>query len=169
MEATIEVREFEIDDYRTESYKSLFGWKQRTIDLGKKKQYAVDLTLMPSEEEKAIILKYKLNELAMEEMPAFSEELLAAFERADQEALKANYSERGERLFAEQLAELRAKKEQILLERYFDNPYTRSFSIRQDAHTYADKLEKEILPNIKNQIDYYRLDAVRGDKRTITL
>jgi hypothetical protein len=65
--------------------------------------------------------------------------------------------------------ELRAKKRQTLLNQYFDNPYTKNFEIRQDAHTYADKLEKEILPTIKSQIDYYRLESVRQDKRTITL
>lgn len=144
MEASIEISEFDHEDVRFESYKSFFGWKQRQINLGKKKRFAVSLTLMPSEEEKAIVLQYKLNELAVEEFPFYSEEDLAEIERSNQQALQENYSELGERLFADQLAEQRAKKEQILLERYFDNPFRRTFHVRQDAHTYADKLEKEI-------------------------
>jgi hypothetical protein len=166
MEATIEIKDYEIDDYRIETRKTFFGGlKTQQVPLGKKKKYTIYLTIMPSEEERAIILKYKLDELSVEEEPYWTEEdidrRMAMFDIGTSPML--------DQMHDEEIREMRARKKQILLGQYFDNPFTKDFDIRQDAHTYADKLEKEILPLIKNQIDYYRLESVRRDKRTITL
>jgi hypothetical protein len=169
MEASIEITEAEYNDFRLETYKTFFGGvKSRQVSLGKKKRYTVELTINPSEEERAIILKYKLDELAVETEAKFTPEQLQEME-ADQRAMHGISSEIIDTIVNGAMAELRAMKEQTLLGQYFDNPYTKSFDIRQDAHMYADKLEKEILPLIKTQIDYYRLESIRRDKRTITL
>ncbi len=139
------------------------------IPLGKQKRYNVKLVIQPTEEERAIILKYKLDELAAETEEKFSEEFLAEHE-AHMRVTMGNISEEMfKKIVLDGIADMRKEKKQTLIGQYFDNPYTKNFDIRQDAHTYADKLEKEILPLIKNQIDYYRLDAVRGGKRTISL
>lgn len=171
MEATIEIRESEYTDRKQETYLGLFGRvKYRDVILGQKKHYTVYLTLIPSEEERAIILKYKIDELAIEEERTFSDEQLAEQER-DYRLHLRNFTEEQfqQSGIAAGLREMRQEKKQTLLNQYFDNPYTKGFDTRQDAHTYADKLEKEILPMIKSQIDYYRLESVRQDKRTITL
>ena len=169
MEGSIEIKESEYNDFRTEFYRGFFGReKMRAIPLGKKKQWTVELTLVPSEEERAIILKYKLDELAVETEPKYTSAQLEKLE-ADNRQLFAASGETGERIVNDMMADHRAAKEQTLFGYYFNNPYTKSFDVRQDAHTYADKLEKEILPLIKNQIDYYRLEAVCQDKRAIKL
>jgi hypothetical protein len=170
MEATIEIKDYERDDIQHESYRTFFGGvKSRQVNRGKKKFYALNLYLMPSEEERAIILKYKLDELAIETDNKFTEEYLADSE----EQMRALTPGVSEEIFKPGIGagidDLRKMKTQTLLNHYFDNPYTKHFDTRQDAHTYADKLEKEILPLIKSQIDYYRLESVRRDKRTITL
>jgi hypothetical protein len=168
MEATLEVREYEINDSRIDTRKTFFGGiKTVVVPLGLKKKYAVDLHLTPSEEEKAIILKYKLDELAIETEPKFTDEFLEA--QLDSYRAMGMTEEQLNHGIRQGNDELRAMKTQTLLNQYFDNPFTKTFDIRQDAHTYADKLEKEILPMIKSQIDYYRLESVRLDKRTITL
>ncbi|MGC2409558.1 MAG: hypothetical protein WA441_06105 [Methyloceanibacter sp.] len=169
MEANIEIKENEYDDVRFEYRKTFFGGtKTVKVPLGKKKSYNVHLTINPTEEERAIILKYKIDELAVETAPKFTPEQLEQME-IDQRAMHGRSSEIIDNIVSGAMADLRAMKEQTLLGQYFDNPYIKSFDVRQDAHTYMDKLEKEILPLIKTQIDYYRLEAVRRDKRTINL
>jgi len=169
MEASIEIKEHEFDDVRFETRRTFFGGvKTVQVPLGKKKTYIVELTINPTEEERAIILKYKLDELALETRPKFSPEQLEEME-AQQRAMFGHHSDTIETIVSGAMADFRAMKEQTLLGQYFDNPYAKSFDIRQDAHTYADELEKDILPRIKNQIDYYRLESIRQDKRTISL
>jgi hypothetical protein len=170
MEATIDIKDYEIDDFRLETYKTFFGGiKTRNVPLGKKKRYNVELTIIPTEEERAIILKYKLDELSVEEERKYSEEFLQQFEERNRVAYASLSAEMQHKLIDETNAEMRKEVKQTLLGEYFNNPYEKNFEVRQDAHSYADKLEKEILPLIKTQIDYYRLESVRRDKRTITL
>jgi hypothetical protein len=169
MEATINIRESQYEDVSLETYKTFFGGlKTRRVSRGTKACHILELTIMPTEEERAIILKYKLDELAVETEAKYTPERLEEME-AEQRSMFGRDSETVDAIVAGTMAELRSMKDQTLLGQYFDNPYTRNFDLRQDAHTYADKLEKEVLPLIKTQIDYCRLESMRRDKRTITL
>src|SRR5947207_9494555 len=81
MEATIDIKEYEVDDVDHEPYRTFFGGlKFREVNRGKKKYYVLNLTLNPSEEERAIILKYKLDELAVETALRYTPEYMADYE-----------------------------------------------------------------------------------------
>ena len=170
MEATIEIKESEYDDHRHDHRRTLFGrYKMVVVPLGKKKRSTVYLYLTPSEEERAIILQYKLDELAVETEPKYTAEYMQDYEYQQRQLHSTLSEEMFKNIVGVVMAEMRQQKNQTLLNRYFDNPYTKDFDLRQDAHTYVDKIENEILPLIKTQIDYYRLESMRRDKRTITL
>jgi hypothetical protein len=58
MEATIEIKESEYEEVHLQSRRTFFGrLTSEPVPHGRKKEYTVGLTIIPSEEERAIILK----------------------------------------------------------------------------------------------------------------
>src|SRR5579864_3055051 len=170
VEATIEIKESEYEDAKIEYTTTFFGrLKHRIVPLGTKKRYSVELTVIPSEEERAIVVTYKIDELWMESERKYTDKFLQKFERDQMLIMLHDHGEIAERALRENIDQMREEKTYTLIGQYFDNPYVKNFDVRQDAHLYADKLEREILPFIRDQIGYYRAESLRQDKRQISL
>lgn len=178
MEATIEIKESEYDDPSIKTSRSFrFGVDLASALLGsgaqpkntpKKMEFHVELTLTLTEEERALVYKYGLNKLKIDEHPKYSKRTLAAFIQ-DQKNQKGRFSSAQMVGIANAQIQLAPNViEYVTIENLFQQPYIRIFDSRQDAHEYCDKLEKSILLPLKNNIDYYRGEAARGDKRTIS-
>ena len=124
--------------------------------------FEVHLTLIPSEEERAIIHKYRLGELIVEEEPHFSDTQIE-----EQRALVHIETDSDLKIAHRRtLEEMRKSKTIYRFANYFDNPFVRTFPHPKGAHKYVDKLKEEVLPIIKSNIDYF---GARTEKETFTL
>jgi hypothetical protein len=159
MDVTIDVKENITPPYRDEIKKTFFG-KEKTVRVARTPSqiWEVHLTLLPTEEERAIIHKYRLAELIVEEEPLYSEETIAE--------VNACYQTTKDDFYRKRRDEMRVTKAVYRIKNYFDNPFVRTFNHPKEAHEYVDKLKQDFLPIIKSNIDNY---VGRVDKETFSL
>lgn len=181
MDVTIEYKEEPSEPFRIEEHQTWWGGrKTRQIAQEPVTLYKVYLYLVPSEEERAVILKYKVSELMFDDEPEYSprqikeaaQKLMEAAERHDQRML-AVASQKEMTTLQEEVAywerELEHRKYSKIgtrLEEYFDNPFVRAFEHPQDAQAYIDRLQETTLPRIKAYIQDY---ASRPDRLSFSL
>jgi hypothetical protein len=181
MDVTIEYKQETTPPYREETTKTLFGGtKTRQIPQRSITSYNVYLYIVPTEEERATILKYRIAELTFDDEPEFSprqidesrQRLLAIGQRHDERVLALAPQHEIDALdneFEHWERELNHRQEAkigIRMEEYFDNPFIRKFEHPQDAQSYMDRLRENTLPRIKGYIDEY---AQRSDKISFSL
>ncbi len=165
---------------RLQANVKVYEWKEPYTDYQGKQtgswttRYYVDLFLMPSEEERAIIRKFGIDQILIEDRPRYSPEEIVQWEaalkgtsdriaaqirgRADPSVLYEDIPDR--------VNERRVQRIRTSLGEYFDFPHFRGFDTMHEAHTYASKLREEFLPKIRGLIEEYR---TRRDEETFSL
>jgi len=166
MRATINIIEDQYEDIeKITSGIGAFGFlNRREINHGKRSQFIVSLELFPTEEQRAIILEYKLDELAIEDEPAWDAEWLDRYDGEHRWEFIKNIGghkdpdtlEWADQQFNERLREYQQQRSITVVADYFNNPYVRSFRTSHEAHLYANKLKQEILPGIKALVEEYK-------------
>jgi hypothetical protein len=169
MDVTIEIKETTAEaTYEVQEKKNIFGKMNVVkVPIPPKPSWDVYLTLIPTEEERATLIKFKINQQHIEKVPAFTLEQISDAYYALQTALRAwnpkeNRIDALEKVFNERTEEER----EVRIEEYFNNPYIRRFGHIQPAHDYVDKLKQEILPRIKRDIDHF---SGRVEKESFSL
>jgi hypothetical protein len=164
MEVTIEVRQVSTPTTtQKEEYRGL--WKGYVkVDMPGEPVITneVYLTLIPSEEERAVIQKFKLADLIIEEVLLYDQNHLEDMQRK----MQAEPDPDGKAIWRRAIEEMKNSKTIYRLANYFDNPFVRIFGHPQEAHQYVDDLKQKYLPLIKNNIDHY---GARADKETFSL
>jgi len=169
VDVTIEIKETMAEaTYEIQEKKSIFGnMNVVKVPIPPKPSWDVYLTLIPTEEERATLIKFKINQQHIEKVPAFTGEQISDAYYALQQAHRArNPKEHRIDALEKVFNERTEAQREIYIEEYFNNPYIRRFSHIQTAHDYVDKLKKEILPRIKRDIDHF---SGRVEKETFSL
>jgi hypothetical protein len=119
----------------------------------------VKLYLALSQEERAIIKRWGLDELPLEEEPLFDDTALDKLAEAQQKEL---LQEKDEGTLAalriehrQQIKTAKAQKWGRTIEYYLQWPYTREFETRFQATQYRNSLERQILPNFRKTLEEY--------------
>ena len=164
MEVTIETKEVATPTTKTEEYQDGFFKTRKTREIAGEAiiTFEVHLFLTPTEEERAVIRKFRLSELIVEEQPHYSDEQI----EEQQKLLSATTDPDSKASYRRMIEEMRNSKTIYRIENYFDNPHVRVFGHPRDAHKYIDKLKEDVLPIIKSNLDYF---SVRSEKETFTL
>jgi hypothetical protein len=124
---------------------------------------SVYLYLQVSEEERAAIIKYNLDEVVFEDRPMYDQDDIADAKKRGEERVEAirGYSEAKvlEREISKQAEEgaverMRKAREQVRLIDYMAYPYTRHCKTPYEATQYAAKL-KQSLPKLKELVDQH--------------
>ena len=119
----------------------------------------VQLYLALSQEERALIKHWGLDEIPLEEESLFDDEALDKLAQAQQKELLREKDEgklaalRVEHL--QQIETAKAQKWGRTIEYYLQWPYTREFETRFQATQYRNRLEQQILPNFRKTLDEY--------------
>ena len=160
MRATIHVNEFKIAKMETQQVRRLIAedsWIN--VEVGEETSYAVDMLLEMSETERGIIQQHQLEEIIIEDNPAFTESDLTrsnmlAEKMAD--ATKDILLKEVHKVVQKSSVEMQ-KQERVRTRvgDYLVSPFTRTFATPHEAKQYADKLKTKILPAIRTMIDNY--------------
>ncbi len=161
MRATIHYNTFKIPVTETRFFEGLSADAQTGLDT----RYAVDMVLEFSEEERGIIQQHSLQTIVLDDKPRYSARELADLKRAEERRAES-MGGRGELdLITKQIVKQNAPvvaaiaevhRVKTVLGDFLVSPYTKTFDERHDAKLYGDKLERDILPNIKKLIESYR-------------
>lgn len=163
MEVTIEVKENIVEAIPEVTKRN---WFANTVTVIKKgipasHTYDVQLYLTPTEEERAIIFKYQLAGLIVEEVPTDPH----AVEYYRQKLSEAT-DDLNRGVLRDMLKKAEESKTIYRFENYFNNPFVRSFDNPRAAHAYVDELKEKWLPLIKSNIDHY---GSRTEKQSFSL
>jgi hypothetical protein len=160
MRATIHMNEFKIAKMGTQQVHRLVAedsWIK--VEVAEDTQYAVDMLLEMSETERGIIQQHQLEDLVIEDNPAYTErDLLRSSVASDKqvEATKDILLKEVQKVTNKSSIEM-MKQERVTtrLGDYLVSPFTRAFDSPHEAKQYADKLKTKILPTIRSMIDGY--------------
>jgi len=161
MRATIHYNTFKMPVTETRYFEGVSADAQTGFDT----RYSVDMILEFSEEERGIILQHALQTIVLDDKPRYSASEIADIRRAD-ELRAESMGGRGELdLITKEIVRQNAavsgafaegQRERTVLGDFLVAPYTKTFDESHDAKLYGEKLQSQILPNIKKLIESYR-------------
>src|ERR1051325_2102303 len=140
MDVTIEVKEHTTQAVPQIERKNWFTQNVTVVQKGVPAvtTYDVHLYLTPTEEERAIIFKYQLAALIVEEV--LTDPWSVDFYRNQ---LAEAETEIARTVARDCLKKAEESKTIYRIENYFNNPFTRSFDNPRDAHAYVDELKQK--------------------------
>jgi hypothetical protein len=154
MRATIHMNEFKIAKTEAQQVHRLIAedsWI--SVEVGEDTRYAVDMLLEMSETERGIIQEHQLEDLVIEDNPAFTErDLIRSNIASDKQrdATKDILLKEVQKLSQKSGIEM-MKQERVTtrLGDYLVSPFTKTFLTPHEAKQYADKLKTKILPTLR--------------------
>ena len=166
MRATIHINEFKIARMeRQQVHRAIAEHSWINVEVGEDTRYAVDMLLEMSERERGIIQQHSLEDIVIEDTPAYTKREiidveLAEHQRAD--ATKDLLLKEISKVIGKDAVELmKAKRSQTRVGDYLVSPFTRVFSTPHEAKQYSDQLKTKLLPSIKDLLESYREHAAR--------
>jgi hypothetical protein len=167
MRATIQLNEMKQPRAETVHTPHLIGEDTFTIvEKGEDFKFAIDMILELTETERAIIKQYELDDVVLEDNPAFTEEQLRDMRVRHRTELDATKDPLLKEITKQsmEMAQSMAKthREQTRVGDLLVSPYSRVFDTPHQAKEFADKLKTQFLPQIRKLIDSHA-DAKRAE------
>lgn len=158
MRATIQLHEFKQPRVERVRTRRLIGEDTFTIaERGEDFKFAVDMILELTETERAIIKQYELDDVVLEDRPAFTEDQLVDIRVRDNEELKATkdllLKEIKRQVMDQSQAMSKMERDKMRVGDLLVSPYSRVFDSPHDSKEFADKLKTKYLPAIRKLID----------------
>jgi len=129
------------------------------VEVGEDSRYAVDMLLEMSETERGVIQQHQLEDIIIEDTPAFTEhQLIQSDILSDKmvDATKDILLKEVQKVVHQSSIEMRKQdRVKTRVGDYLVTPFMRSFTTPHEAKQYADKLKTKILPSIRTMIDSY--------------
>jgi hypothetical protein len=166
MRATIHINEFKIARMEIQQvHRAIAENSWINVEVGEDTRYAVDMLLEMSERERGIIQQHSLEDILIEDTPAYTKREiidveLTGHERAD--ATKDLLLKEITKGISKDAVELmKAERSQTRVGDYLVSPFTRVFPTPHEAKQYSDQLKTKLLPSVKDLIESYREHAAQ--------
>jgi hypothetical protein len=166
MRATIHINE--IKEPRTESQqirRLLAEDSWITVEVGEKTRHTVDMLLEMSETERGIIQQHDLEDIIIEDTPAFTQRQIIQREIRQSDEVVATkdilLKEVKKVINQSSIDMMKEERSQTRVGDYLVSPFSRVFDTPHEAKQYADKLKNKLLPSIKELIEDYRAHAAQ--------
>jgi hypothetical protein len=131
-----------------------------TVEIGEQTRHAVDMLLEMSETERGIIQQHQLENIIIEDTPAFTQRQIiqAEIQQDDDTAATKDLllKEVKKVVNKDAVEKMKATRIQTRVGDYLVSPFTRVFDTPHEAKQYADQLKTKLLPSIKDLIESYR-------------
>ncbi|MGA8610792.1 MAG: hypothetical protein WB760_03570 [Xanthobacteraceae bacterium] len=166
MRATIHINEFKIARMeRQQVHRAIAEHSWINVEVGEDTRYAVDVLLEMSERERGIIQQNSLEDIVIEDTPAYTKCEIRDMELAEHQRADATkdllLKEITKGIGKDAVELMKAERSQTRVGDYLVSPFTRVFPTPHEAKQYSDQLKTKLLPSIKDLIESYREHAAQ--------
>lgn len=161
MRATIHINEIRVPKIEPQLVKHVVAedtWIN--VETGERTRYAVDMLLEMSETERGIIQQHQLEDIIIEDTPAFTKRQIIQSEIQNDKEVEATkdilLKEVKKVINQSSVGMMKDQRAQTRVGDYLVAPFSRIFDSPHEAKQYADQLKTKLLPSIKDLIESYK-------------